>query len=80
MKVVLAVLAVLVLALIEGSFGHLYKNKLWKEMTVYTLLIIAGLGIIVMDIVYVSPFRVTKVIDLVFRPYFAAVKSLLLRI
>ncbi len=80
MKPALVVLGILILALAEGGVVHMYRNKEWKELTLYSLLFAAGLILIVMDMIYANPFRVTKIIDIIFRPYFAAVKSLLLQI
>jgi len=80
LKPALVVLGILILALVEGGATYMYRNKQWKELALYGFLLAAGLVLIVMDIMYANPFRVTKVVDILFRPYFAAVKSLLLRI
>lgn len=75
MMIVLYVLVIVALAMVEG--WPLLRDRKWKELTVYSLFLIAGLAIIIMDAVSYAPFRVTKIIDYVFRPYFTAIKELL---
>ncbi|MGE5398575.1 MAG: hypothetical protein ACM3MK_13705 [Chitinophagales bacterium] len=69
------VLSALALATIEGL--PLYRERRWKELGLYTILVSAALYIIIMDSVTYAPFRVTKVINYVFRPYWEMVRSLL---
>lgn len=75
MKILLITLVILGLAGIDG--WPLIRDARWKELTVYILLLMLGLGIIIMDMVSYEPFRITTVIDYVFRPYFSVVREFL---
>jgi hypothetical protein len=75
MKILLITLVILGLAGIDG--WPLVRDTRWKELTVYILLLLLGLGIIIMDMTTYEPFRITTAIDYVFRPYFAVVREFL---
>lgn len=77
MTTFLYIAAILGLAGIEGR--PLFRGKKWVELAVFSVLILCGTAIIVMDSLTYEPFRFTKITDYFFRPYFKAVKSFLLR-
>lgn len=75
MVVVLVAIVILGLACVDG--WYLWRDKKWKELLAYSVLLLAGMVIIIMDMVSYGPFRFTTIIDNIFRPYFNAVKTLL---
>lgn len=75
MKVYLYILVIMALAGIEGR--PLVRDKKWAELAVFSLLLIAGAAVIVMNTVMFEPYRISTIIDIVFRPYAGAVKKLL---
>ncbi len=75
MKVYLYILVIIALAGIEGR--PLVRDKKWAELAVFSFLLIAGTAVIVMNTVMFEPYRISTIIDIVFRPYAGAVKKLL---
>lgn len=67
------VIILLTLAYMEGM--PLIRKKKWAELAVFTVLMIAGTSIIVMNTVAFEPYRFSMVIDIIFRPYTNAVKN-----
>ncbi len=72
----LYIAAILGISSIEGR--PLFRRKKWVELAVYFLLISLGTAVIVMDSLIFEPFRLTIIIDFLFRPYFMVIKSFLL--
>ena len=77
MQLVVYVVCILGLAFIEGR--PLVKAGKWKEMTIYSALLIAGLGIIIMDSISYHPLRISSLIDPIFRSYWNLVQGFLFR-
>lgn len=73
--VYLYVFVIMLLAGIEGR--PLVRDKKWAELAVFTFLLIAGAAVIVMNTVMFEPYRISTIIDIVFRPYASAVKKFL---
>gem|GEM_PF-5039674 len=73
--VILNVIVILVLAGIEGR--PLLRDRKWAELAVFSVLLLIATAIIIMDSVSTEPFRISTVIDLIFRPYTSMVKKLL---
>jgi len=71
------VIAITGLALVEG--WPLVRRKKWKEAVAFTVLLLAGLFIIVMDTVSFKPWRFATIIDYLFRPYVNIFKNFFLR-
>jgi hypothetical protein len=69
------IITILALAGIEGK--PLIHEKKWIELAVFSFLLITGTAIIVMDTVVFEPYRVSIIIDFIFRPYTSMVKSFL---
>jgi len=73
--VYLNVIAILVLAGIEGR--PLLRDRKWAELAVFSVLLLIATAIIIMDSVSSEPFRISKIVDFIFRPYTTAVRKLL---
>ncbi len=71
----LCILALLALAGMEGS--PLARDKRWAELTVFSFLMVAGIAIITMNTLIFEPFRISMVIDFIFRPYTGFIKGIL---
>ncbi len=77
MQIFLYVVIISVLAGIEGR--SLVINKKWMELTAFSVILLLGLAIIIMDYLTYTPFRFMSIIELIFRPYSDAVKVFLHR-
>ncbi len=77
MQIFLYVVIISVLAGIEGR--SLVSDKKWRELTAFSLILLLGLAIIIMDSLTHKPFRFMSIIELIFRPYSDAVKAFLHR-
>lgn len=75
MKVYIYIFVIMALAGIEGR--PLVRDKKWAELTAFSFLLLAGAAVIVMNTVMFEPYRISTIIDIVFRPYAGAVKKLL---
>lgn len=73
--VYLYVFVIMALAGIEGR--PLVRDKKWAELAVFSILLLAGTAVIVINTVSFDPYRISTIIDIVFRPYAGAVKKLL---
>ncbi|MGE5422574.1 MAG: hypothetical protein ACM3QW_04870 [Ignavibacteriales bacterium] len=74
---VVYVIAVLGLGAVEGR--PLIKEKRWFELIVFSVLLAAGLIIIVMDTVSYSPWRLSRILSVIFEPLSSFVKFWLLK-
>ncbi len=70
----LNIIAILVLAGIEVR--PLLRDRKWVELAAFSVLLLLAIAIIIMDSVSKEPFRISTVVDLVFRPYTSMVKNL----
>lgn len=77
MTIFFYVVLILGFAGVEGR--SLLREKKWAELVVFSLLLLAGLAILIMDSLTYTPIRVTKAIDYLFRPLYGVVKTFLLR-
>ncbi|MFX4263769.1 hypothetical protein ACOBQJ_16405 [Pelotomaculum propionicicum] len=75
MMVYLYILALMALAGIEGR--PLIREKKWAELVVFSILTLAGAAVIAMNSLAFEPYRVSMIIDLVFRPYTSFFKNIL---
>ncbi|MDD2553442.1 MAG: hypothetical protein PHP51_02575 [Desulfotomaculaceae bacterium] len=73
--VYLYIAVIIALAVIEGR--PLIRNKKWAELAVFSFLIIAGAAVIIMDNLAFEPYRVSYIIDFIFRPYTSFIKNVL---
>lgn len=73
----LYIAGILGLASIEGY--PLVTEHKWKELAVYSLILAAGLGILIIDTISLHPARVADVVSYIFRPYWAMVEDFLLQ-
>lgn len=69
---------ILVLALIMVQ--PLLQEKRWQESLVFFSLVLAALGLLLMDMAMAEPFRISNLVKWIFAPYWQAVKSWLLTI
>jgi hypothetical protein len=74
MMIYLNIIAILVLAGIEGR--PLLHDRKWAELAAFSVLLLLATVIIIMDSVSKEPFRISIVVDLIFRPYTSMVKKL----
>jgi uncharacterized membrane protein len=75
MMIYLNIIAIIALAAIEGR--PLLRDRKWAELAVFSVLLLIATAVIIMDSVSKEPFRVSMVVDLIFRPYTSMVKKLL---
>lgn len=73
--VYLYIFVLIVLASIEGR--PLIRAKKWAELAVFSFLMVAGTAIIAMNTLAFEPYRVSIIIDLIFRPYTSLIKNVL---
>lgn len=62
----LAVIAVLGLAFLEGRYT--LKGRKTKEILAYGAIVALALALILIEVLYYQPVRLTRVIDILFQP------------
>ena len=75
MMIYLNIIAIITLAAIEGR--PLLRDRKWAELAAFSVLLLLATAIIVMDSLSKEPFRISMIVDLIFRPYTSMVKKLL---
>ncbi len=73
--VYLYIIALLALAGIEGR--PLIRDKKWAELAVFSFLMTAGTAIIAMNTLTFEPYRISVIIDSIFRPYTSFIINIL---
>lgn len=65
--VYLYIIVVLLMAGIEGK--PMVRDKKWAELAVFSFLTVAGAAVLIYDTAVFDPYRVSMILDLIFRPY-----------